>query len=426
MASSTAPPASSREEDLGDYVDLEDEHDVEGVSEPRERYVWDDSVLSRWYCPIRIGDFLNGQYRIEHKLGWGGFSTVWLARDLMTNVLVSLKVLCNSPQAEAEHKIQLEIIERCRREISEYLVTLETVFHLRNPDRVPLSPQYRVLVMPVRGPSLLTCCPKVSQVLRISAARHLLAAIKHLHAAEIIHTDINSGACMWDIEPVAQWSTADIYARIGRPQKIRLRDDQNRHFADLVGDWNIERSFPSALLRPSLSLGDFSHAVVASEAKQSTQWPLTFCAPERYHGQVPSYASDMWGFMLIFFQLYTGSTLGNGNGAQFVSSLVGALGPFPEEWKGKCTLEDAYDWWYDQTGQFLGSDNSAPLVSLETKLAFSLPHKSHEERELVARVMRKGLSYRPEDRLTAAQLLEDQLFNALLGPYEHEVASGRR
>lgn len=34
------------------------------------------------YHPIRLGDRLkDGRYRIMHKLGWGGYSTVWAARD---------------------------------------------------------------------------------------------------------------------------------------------------------------------------------------------------------------------------------------------------------------------------------------------------------------------------------------------------------
>lgn len=36
------------------------------------------------YHPINIGDeFNNGRYLIVRKLGWGHFSTVWLARDNM-------------------------------------------------------------------------------------------------------------------------------------------------------------------------------------------------------------------------------------------------------------------------------------------------------------------------------------------------------
>lgn len=42
--------------------------------------------LSRYqlggYHPVILGDtFKDGRYKVHHKLGWGGFSTVWLAKD---------------------------------------------------------------------------------------------------------------------------------------------------------------------------------------------------------------------------------------------------------------------------------------------------------------------------------------------------------
>lgn len=36
------------------------------------------------YHPVSLGDcFKDGRYQVYHKLGWGGFSTVWLAKDKM-------------------------------------------------------------------------------------------------------------------------------------------------------------------------------------------------------------------------------------------------------------------------------------------------------------------------------------------------------
>lgn len=36
------------------------------------------------YHPVSLGDrFKDGRYQIHHKLGWGGYSTVWLAKDTM-------------------------------------------------------------------------------------------------------------------------------------------------------------------------------------------------------------------------------------------------------------------------------------------------------------------------------------------------------
>lgn len=48
--------------------------------------LYTEEFLSRYqpggYHPVSLGDTLkNGRYSVRHKLGWGGFSTVWLAKD---------------------------------------------------------------------------------------------------------------------------------------------------------------------------------------------------------------------------------------------------------------------------------------------------------------------------------------------------------
>jgi len=44
------------------------------------------------YHPMHIGEVLINRYVIVQKLGWGHFSTVWLAKDILYNTFVALKI----------------------------------------------------------------------------------------------------------------------------------------------------------------------------------------------------------------------------------------------------------------------------------------------------------------------------------------------
>ncbi|KIW86357.1 hypothetical protein Z517_01753 [Fonsecaea pedrosoi CBS 271.37] len=50
---------------------------------------WVEMYRSSGFHPINLGDtFKNGQYRVIRKLGYGSFSTVWLARDAVLVTIV--------------------------------------------------------------------------------------------------------------------------------------------------------------------------------------------------------------------------------------------------------------------------------------------------------------------------------------------------
>ena len=44
------------------------------------------------YHPVEIGEVYAEKYKVLCKMGWGQYSTVWLARNLMTNNLYALKI----------------------------------------------------------------------------------------------------------------------------------------------------------------------------------------------------------------------------------------------------------------------------------------------------------------------------------------------
>jgi hypothetical protein len=167
-------------EDFGDFVSNEDEEvDVEWVNEDWSRY--DPKETSRVLYPICLGDVLSERYLIEHKIGFGGFSTVWMAYDLQDERDVALKVMCAGDWGEQELLVQNEIIQSV--EDTSHLVTYSATFLLRGQDF-----QHRVFVFPLLGPCLDSLLVKeMSLTARMSTARQLLKALENLHKAGIVH-----------------------------------------------------------------------------------------------------------------------------------------------------------------------------------------------------------------------------------------------
>lgn len=51
-------------------------HTVHGAMESVEEY------RPGGYHPVQLGDLFNQRYKVLRKLGYGSYSTIWLARDL--------------------------------------------------------------------------------------------------------------------------------------------------------------------------------------------------------------------------------------------------------------------------------------------------------------------------------------------------------
>lgn len=74
------------------------------------KYKWIDDVerLERYqpggYHPVHIGDVLADRYQVAHKLGYGTYSTIWLAHDMQQAAsYVAVKIsTANAPAHEVE------------------------------------------------------------------------------------------------------------------------------------------------------------------------------------------------------------------------------------------------------------------------------------------------------------------------------------
>ncbi|THV05309.1 kinase-like protein [Dendrothele bispora CBS 962.96] len=73
---------------------------------------WEDYVKGG-YHPVKIGDtFSDGRYTVVRKLGWGHFSTVWLAKDSKMNRHVALKVVKSAPRYTETALDEIKLLQR--------------------------------------------------------------------------------------------------------------------------------------------------------------------------------------------------------------------------------------------------------------------------------------------------------------------------
>ena len=169
-----------------------------------------------------------------------------------------------------------------------------------------------------------------------------------------------------------------------------------------------------SLVDDTILLGDFGMAFKAGmSVSQRLQSPATYCAPERLHSSDPSLASDIWSYICLFFEMYTGANLFSGwDYISVVSSMVNTLGPLPVSWRGHYTaVGSCDDSWYDRDRR------PKPEMALTARITKLRPEIGPKELELVISILHWGLSYRPEHRPTAAQLLDDVSFKALMEIY---------
>jgi serine/threonine protein kinase len=161
------------------------------------------------YHPVCLGDtFKDDRYKIYHKLGWGGFSTVWLAKDrecahrailfviFLTyiqrhNQWVSLKIITADSSKGSRELLNLQLLEKRSQGslCSKYIVQLLDSFVHQGPNG-----QHQCLVFELLGPTVDRVLEaynesqnKLETRLILRMSKQLLEAIKFIHDAGMGH-----------------------------------------------------------------------------------------------------------------------------------------------------------------------------------------------------------------------------------------------
>uniref|UniRef100_A0A8B9LJI2 non-specific serine/threonine protein kinase n=1 Tax=Astyanax mexicanus TaxID=7994 RepID=A0A8B9LJI2_ASTMX len=148
------------------------------------------------YHHVKIGDLFNGRYHVIRKLGWGHFSTVWLAWDIQGKRFVAMKVV-----KSAEHYTETALDEikllRAVRNSDPNDPSREKVVQLLDDFKISgVNGTHVCMVFEVLGHHLLKWIIKsnyqgLPSPCVKSIIRQVLQGLDYLHTkCKIIHTDI--------------------------------------------------------------------------------------------------------------------------------------------------------------------------------------------------------------------------------------------
>lgn len=145
------------------------------------------------YHPVDIGDEIGTadgvhRYAVLHKLGYGGFSTVWLVRSCHDRHYYALKVLCaNPPSTECK---ELRAMKHLQRTGGQHpcIIKLHSSFEITGPNG-----RHICLVFPVLGPSLgdHAVMESLSSAARYKVCRQIASGVAFLHAQGLCHSGKN-------------------------------------------------------------------------------------------------------------------------------------------------------------------------------------------------------------------------------------------
>ncbi|KAL4938853.1 hypothetical protein BDV06DRAFT_231493 [Aspergillus oleicola] len=364
----------------------------------------EEETLS-WYSPdgfypVKIGEVFQSRYQVVGKLGYGGYSTIWLCRDLRQHAYVTLKVFeRNSAESQRESKTY------------HHLNSLSVGDHAgatlirKALDSFQISTtegDFQCLVHPPLGISLydfrnhLRAKVLPEKMVKLTLV-HLLLALDYLHTeAGIIHTDIQEKNIMMAIEDTSILTD------------FEEEEKSNPSPRKIVGARVI---YASRQLRNTKQHGrpilcDFGQARFGSNTYTGDIQPYIYRAPEVVLRMPWNEKVDIWNVGVLTWDLFQQGHLfyardsdKRSSDGHHLAEMIAIMGPPPKEMTQNSTYATDY---FDCDGNWRGTIDIPP-ASLE-KLERNL---DGDEQQPFLRFLRKMLKWKPEERESARELLED-------------------
>ncbi|KAI6754037.1 hypothetical protein HG530_013213 [Fusarium avenaceum] len=358
-----------------------------------------DYLASRFY-PVHLGQVFQDRYQAVTKLGFGSSSTIWLARDLREQKYVALKIYVHTSRVHRElpiYEAMSPILEKTKNPGRNNIRRLLGSFEIDGPDGRHVVLVMQPAQMSLRDfKSVFRKDGGFDEAFVQGAVQELLKALDFIHnEAKLVHTDIHPGNLLLGLDDDSQLQSlvdSEFKSPVTRKQ---ISKDRTIYLSRLM------RPKPGPML-----LSDFGEARTGPGPHAGDIMPIQYRAPETIMCIAWSYPVDIWSVGLTAWDLLGPKRLftakdsdGDMYDAAHLAELIATLGPPPPDFLRR-NPERTADFW-DEKGNWLELapiPTGRSLEELETRL---------EDSSGFIAFLRRVLTWSPEDRPTAKELLQD-------------------
>lgn len=361
---------------------------------------------------MRIGnEFSHHRYRVVKKLGWGHFSTVWLALDTLKNRHVALKIVKSEAKYRDAAEDEIKILRKVAEEIERHPRSNHVVQLLDDFVHIGPNGEHVCMVFEVLGENLLKVIRRYEHnglplflVKRI--VEQVLLGLDLLHRdCGIIHTDLkpeNVLICLRPEDAIEQTL-----------HSISLHDSAGLHSSSHC---NVVARYEQTSV--DVKIADLGNACWTHRHFTSDIQTRQYRAPEIILGSPYDTSADIWSLACMTYELITGDFLfAPRSGKRYskdegiaisvtqridhVALMIELLGPFPKHiaTSGRYARDV-----FNRRGELRHIRELSPR-SLEGLLASKMKMPMDEAR-MLASFLLPMLDYSTKRRASAAEQLK--------------------
>ncbi|TVY65765.1 Serine/threonine-protein kinase SRPK [Lachnellula suecica] len=380
------------------------------------------------YHPIHLGDRLGAtsRYLVIHKLGYGGFSTVWLCRDSQVGQYVAVKV--HTADVSADKIPDLRLVDLGKTSPgAEYINIPKDNFSLEGPNGTHQCLVLTLLGPPV-SPHLWISMQNPGPVLR-KMCQQTVQAMQFLHQNGLCHGDFRPANILVKLASLDHLSEEKVLSLINQPEKSQVLTESGEKLPPSTPDYLVASADPSRLgveyLKEEICIIDFGESFPTSSPPANLGIPENYLPPEvlvDFEDETAiGLGCDLWALGCTLFEIRRQMALFYmiEDPDELLAETVNFFGKLPETlWRKWEARADFFD------------DNGARVTNLDYEihtLDVALAHKlevgkrespddkkvlavSEKEQRLCKDLLLKLFAYTPGDRLSADEAARHDWF----------------